>query len=104
MHTGEESNNVPVPLHPDSGPPSAALKAENEQLREQLRQLAEERDRDRQALTALQAERDACLRSLHAWAWERVTAEELDRWAQDEAEEGVTFAELLQKLERPQGQ
>jgi hypothetical protein len=104
MHTNDESTNSTVPSLPATGPSLTALKAENEQLRQQLQKLAQEHDRARQALTALQAERDACLRCLHAWAWERVPDDELGRWTEDEGEQGTTFAEVLHKLEQRKGQ
>jgi hypothetical protein len=50
-------------------------------------------------LAALQAERDTYLRALHAWAWQQVTPQELQEWAEDDAEEGVSFDQMLQELE-----
>ena len=79
------------------------LIAENGQLKQRVRQLEEDRERDRQSLAALHAECEAYRRSLHAWAWEQVTEEEVERWAREEPE-GVSFAQLLARLERQKGQ
>jgi hypothetical protein len=98
VSTGEDSNHLTAPPHSAPGLSVAALEAENERLRQRVRQLEEERGRDRQALTTLQIERDACLRSLHASAWERVTEDELRRWAEDEEEDGATLAQVFEKL------
>jgi len=89
MHAGEETTNRTTPLPADSDPSYLVLVAENEQLRQQVRQLTEERD--------------AYLRCLHAWAWDRVPEEELRRWAEDESEEGATFEQVLQMLKEHGG-
>ena len=46
------------------------LRVENRRLKERIRQLQNDRDRDRETITVITAERDAYRRSLHAWARE----------------------------------
>ncbi len=61
------------------------LKKENTALRKQLRELSAERDHYR--------------RALHAWAKERISAEELQQWMKQDEEDG-SLLELLGNLRR----
>jgi hypothetical protein len=71
---------------------------DNERLRARIKQLEEERERDRQALNALQAERDAYRRAVYAWALEQITDEDVQRYAH--SEEGLPLDDLLAELEQ----
>jgi hypothetical protein len=92
------NENQPVlgPTPEEEGTPR--LRAENECLRERLQQFAEEHERDRQTIAALQEERDAYRRALYAWALEQITDEDLQRYAQPEA--GVPLDEFIGELEQ----
>ncbi len=79
-------------------PASKALRVECEHLRQVVKQVQEERERDHQTIAGLQAERDAYLRGLHAWAWEQVSPEELRRWVEEEEENGLSFSQVLEAL------
>jgi hypothetical protein len=64
----------------------ATLRAENRRLKDRVRQLENERDRDQETITAITAERDSYRKALHAWAREQFkgsgstfSAKELDR-------------------------
>jgi hypothetical protein len=81
-------------------PASTALRVECERLRQVVRQLQEQHEQDSQTIAGLQAERDAYLRQLHAWAWAQVLPEELQRWADEEEENGVSFSQVLEALDQ----
>jgi hypothetical protein len=76
-----------------------ALRADNQRLQETIQQLAQERDRDRQTIASLSAERDAYRRVVYAWALDRITDEDLERYAQQET--SVPLAEFIGELEQP---
>jgi len=84
----------------DGGAINKAQAVECEKLRQLVRELQEERERDRQTIAALQAERDDYIRGLHAWAWQQVSPEELQRWAEEEEENGLSFSQVLEALDQ----
>ena len=77
--------------------PFSRLQAELETLRRRIQQLEEERARDRQAFSALEADRDAYRRAAYAWALAEITEEEIQRDAQ--MEEGEPLDAFIGELE-----
>src|ERR1700730_2044913 len=81
----------------------ATLRAENRRLKDRVRQLESERDRDQETITALTAERDSYRKALHAWARDHFTgsgstfsAKELDRLKR--TTDAVPLADFIDEL------
>lgn len=99
--TGSEHPTQPVPpakCGPEPPAASEALRAELEALRQRVRQLEEDRARDRQALAELEAERDAYKRVAYHWALEQVREEDLKRYGQ--IEDGLELEDFIEELEQ----
>jgi hypothetical protein len=76
----------------------SAQQAECERLKDQVRQLEADHDRDKQTIATLQAERDVYLRSLYAWAREQVTEEDWREFAPEDY--SISSGEVLELLEQ----
>jgi hypothetical protein len=77
---------------------STLLRAENARLQETIKKLAHERDRDRQTIANLYAERDAYRRVVYTWALDQITDEDLERYAQQET--GVPLDEFIGEVDQ----
>jgi hypothetical protein len=102
MTSKDESPGIPgTPAVPETAKDEAVttlLRAENAHLRERVRQLEEERDRQHQRTAALQAERDTYRRAAYAWALEQIKDEDLKRYAQNEP--GLPLDDFIGELEQ----
>jgi hypothetical protein len=100
-HTVEDiSNNQPD----ENNSVSATLKRECERLNQRVKQLEAERDRDGQALKALQTECNHYRRALYAWAQEQFMQREPQLTDQEltllmEEGKGVPLEDFLGELE-----
>jgi len=69
-----------------TGSPNEKLKKQVTTLRNQVKQLTDERDQ--------------YLRAVHAWAKEKISASELQEWMNETEEEGGSLLELIATLQK----
>ncbi len=100
---------IPVPLKVQSmitkkqDIADSALATENERLKNLVKELEEERDRNRKTIADLQKKQDDFLRYCYAVSRSLHSQEELERWANEEDVNGVSFSELLAEVEKSPG-
>jgi hypothetical protein len=82
---------------------SASVQGELEQLRRRVDELERQHQQDRNTLVAVQAERDEYLRFLYAWSRKQHSRDELERWASEEREAGVSYEEIIAASESSDG-
>ena len=78
---------------------SIKLKPAKELTEKSLRHLQQQNQILQNKIKELETERDDYLRTLHAWAKEKITQEEVLKWM-DEEKGGGSLAEVIQNLEK----